>query len=294
MVSMRTLQNLVDSVAAAGVPRSTFLSAARIEPACLEAADARLSRHKLFELMELALDVSGDPAFGLHSIERLTDDALNPLAALVTHAATLGDALTAIEKFRCLLGDEPSFRCYQQGAEVIVRCAELRTESLRVLRFNAEIVLAGLFRLIQRFRGEARVTCVAFAYSAPEWQREYARVFGGRERFNQPFTELRFDRELLAAAAPYADPELHETLRAFVERRVTRLTDGQSYADRIRELLLWQAPPRDVTMASMARKLGVSVRSLRRYLAAEGRPYPQLVNEALATLAKNHLRDEHS
>ena len=45
-------------------------------------------------------------------------------------------------------------------------------------------------------------------------------------------------------------------------------------------------------MASVARKLGVSVRSLRRHLTAEGAAYPALVSEALASIAKACLRDE--
>jgi AraC-like DNA-binding protein len=45
-------------------------------------------------------------------------------------------------------------------------------------------------------------------------------------------------------------------------------------------------------MPMVASALGVSERSLRRHLTEEGKPYPRLVNEALAVLAKSHLLDE--
>ena len=80
MVSTRTLQILVASVVDAGVPRDTFLRAAKLDPAYANAPDGRVPRSKLFELFELAVELTGDPALGLHSIERLTDDAVNPLA----------------------------------------------------------------------------------------------------------------------------------------------------------------------------------------------------------------------
>jgi hypothetical protein len=74
MISMRVVKTLVDAVAEAGVPRSRFLRTAKLDPACMEAEalDARVPRSKLYDLVELALEQTGDPAHGLHSIERLT------------------------------------------------------------------------------------------------------------------------------------------------------------------------------------------------------------------------------
>jgi AraC-like DNA-binding protein len=149
-----------------------------------------------------------------------------------------------------------------------------------------------VYRLIRRFRSDARVARVTFAYGPPAYQHEYTRIFQGLARFGQPFTGLCFDREVMNAAAPYADRELHDALRLFAKRRVVSLTEDVPYSARVRDALVWQPPPRDLGMASVARKLGVSVRSLRRHLTAEGRAYPALVSEALASLAKMYLRDE--
>jgi AraC-like DNA-binding protein len=45
-------------------------------------------------------------------------------------------------------------------------------------------------------------------------------------------------------------------------------------------------------MATSARRLGVSERSLRRHLAREGQRYPKLVTRALASIAMACLLDE--
>lgn len=291
-VSVRTLQILIDSVVEAGVSRASFLSAGKIDRSSLESLDSRLPQRKLFELFGLALELTGDPAFGLHSIERVQDDALNPLAAMVAHAPTLRDALRSIQEFRSLRGDDASFGVYEDGGKLTLRCSRLADEPIFVRRFVAEIVLGGLFRLIERFRGVSQIECVAFDYAAPDYRHEYARVFKGRARFEQPFTELRCAAELMTAASPHADPELHETLRIFSRRRLAHLSEGLPYSERVRDLLTWQRPPRDMTMANVARRLGLSVRSLRRHLTAEGKAYPELVNEALASIAKTCLCDE--
>jgi AraC-like DNA-binding protein len=292
MMSMRVARVLIDVVAEAGVPRSTFMRAAKLDPACLSAVDARLPRSKLFELFELALELTGDPAFGLHSQERLTSSALSPIAALVNHSATLREAMDSIREFRSLLGDMPSSQVHEEGGSVTIRCASLADESLAVRRYTAEVALVGLFHLIRRVHAKARIDCVAFEYGAPDYHHEYTRIFEGLARFEQPFTGIRFGRELMAAAAPHPDAELHEALRVFAARRAMHLNGRSPYAVRVRDVLVWQRPPRDMTMASVARKLGMSVRSLRRCLTAEGKAYRDVMNEALASIAKACLRDE--
>lgn len=49
--------------------------------------------------------------------------------------------------------------------------------------------------------------------------------------------------------------------------------------------------PHRTDMQSVARALDISVRSLRRRLEAEGKSYNDILNEALATVAKHLLND---
>jgi AraC-like DNA-binding protein len=286
------VRTLIESVAATGVPHSRIVRAARLEPDCLQTRDARLPRSKLYELVELALDLTSDPAFGLHSVERLTPDALNPIAAIVVHAATLQEAMRSIQEFRRMLGQEASFRVQADGAKVFIEFDSLVEETLRVRRFMTEVAVLGLFRIIQRFRTDAQIDYAAFEYAAPDYAQEYARIFEDRVRFEQPFTGLCYDSQLTNATAPHRDAEPHQAVRVFATRRVRLLTDKLSYAARVRDLLVWHRPQRDMTMQDVARELGTSVRSLRRRLIAEGKTYAGLVSEAQTSIAKACLLDE--
>jgi AraC-like DNA-binding protein len=149
-----------------------------------------------------------------------------------------------------------------------------------------------MFRTIRRFRNNAQIDYVGFEYAAPTYHREYARIFEGRVRFEQPFTGLCFDKELMAAASPHPDAELHHALRAFTRSRVLHLDERMAYSARVHQFLVWQRPPRLTTMQSVSRALGVSVRSLRRHLTAEGKRFSDLVSEAQAEIARSCLLDE--
>ena len=60
---------------------------------------------------------------------------------------------------------------------------------------------------------------------------------------------------------------------------------------RARDFLVREGWPHKTDMQSVARALDLSVRSLRRRLDEEGRSYGEVLNEALAIVAKDLLRD---
>jgi AraC-like DNA-binding protein len=292
MVSMQVVRTLATVVADAGGSQASFLRAANLEPTDLQALSLNFPRAKLHDLCALALDLTEDPALGLHSIERLATEALNPIASLVAHSATLLDALNGIQQFRQLYGDEPSFRIRKELGKVIVEHDLVADERPHVQRYMAEVTLAGLFCAIRRFEATEPICYVAFQYKPPQYVAEYQRIFGGRARFEQAFTGLGFESGLLAAPAPYPDAELHHTLWALARRRIADRTNGASCAARLHDHLVWQSPPRDMSMQAAARALGLSIRTLRRQLAAEGKLYSDVVTQARAAIAKSCLRNQ--
>lgn len=157
-------------------------------------------------------------------------------------------------------------------------------------RFSAEMSVACFFHIIRSFG--VRPEQVSLEYAAPPYHHEYTRIFGQEVRFEQPLTGLVFDGGLLDAASPHKDEDMHEAVRKLAERRMSRLERCAPYALRVREFLVQQGRPRRVAMKVVACALGLSMRSLRRRLAAEGKSYNTVEKDALAIVARRLLRDE--
>jgi AraC-like DNA-binding protein len=291
-VSMRVVLGLVEAVEEAGVSRSRFLRAAELRSEQLDAPDARMPRSDVYRLCECAIGVTGDTGLGLHWGERLTANTFNPLSHLIFHSATLRQAIESLSKFHRLLTDQPSFDVSESEGRVIVRWKSLPGVQLCVQRFTAEMLMTGFFRLLRSFCSTARPERVNFDYSAPPYSTEYTRVFGGVERFEQQFTGLIFDSRLMNVTSPYNDEDVHSALRSIAEQRILRLTQRTPYAVRVRDALVKQGPPCDSDMEGVARTLGLSVRSLRRRLADEGKTYNAVANDALAIIARDLLRQK--
>jgi AraC-like DNA-binding protein len=293
-VSIRVVQGLVDAVVAAGVERNTFLAAIGISRTMLENEDARLARGAALQMCELALELTRDPALGLHWGESSSESTFAPLSPLIAHSVNLGAGLQTLSEYHLLIADEATYELSQAGDCMTLRLGgALLGSSVRLCRFVVEMEAVGLYRLLRMFGAEVRPREVSFAYPAPSYRTEYARIFRGIERFGEQNNSITFSRSLLNAAPPHRDAEVHRALQAIAARRVLRLTKRMPCALLLREQLVKLGPCIRYDMNQAAQALGLSVRSLRRRLSAEGESFHSVANEAAGILAKRLLTVKH-
>jgi AraC-like DNA-binding protein len=289
--SILAVRALLEVLEDCDIGRKEFFRAAGFDPTRLAQQDGRIELEELDGLLEIALNLSGKDSLGLRMGE-LTSATTFPLAAhLVAHATTLRDGIDALLRFHALLTDRRLWELREEGRTATLVC-NVAAGSLRCRRFRCELTMVGFHRMLTHFERIARPQRVAFDYSAPDYRGEYRRVFGGVERFNQPFNGIVFDRRLLSVVQLHQDPEFHAALRVQAEKRVSRLTQSITYAERVREYVLVSAPADRRNMGVIAHNLGMSARSLRRRLQEEGVSYVEVTEGALAMLAKRLILDE--
>lgn len=292
-ISIRVAQGLVDAVAASGIDRKTFLAKAQFDTSVLDDEDGRLPRSHMFRLCELALDLTGDEAFGLHWGEQCTDSTFTPLSHLIAHSANLREGFQTLFEFQRLMTDEVRYELVEEGEHVTLRLHSASDGAPRICKFVTEMEAVGIYRLMRSFGADVRPEYVNFAYRAPDYRSEYARIFHGIERFEQPFSGLTFSRTLMSSVPPHKDDDVRSALQAIASRRVLRLTKRTPYALRVRDQLVKLGPCVRSDMSQVAHELGMSVRSLRRRLEAEGETFNAVANEAAAIIAKQLLEDKH-
>ena len=292
-VSVLLIRGLVEQLEQVGITREKFLESAEFDVRRLEQSDGRASSQEYQALQELALDLSGDAALGLHMGEFASATTYSLAAHLVGHAITLRDGIETLIKFHGLLMDRRMWQLLEAGATATL-VYQVPESSARCKRFNAEMTMTGFLRMVRHFVRDARPESVTFEHPAPAYASEYRRIFEGAERFDHPFTGLVFDRELLGASQLHSDADFHGALKEQAEKRLSRMTHRLSFTERVRDYLLERATPDRRDMDAAARALGISSRSLRRRLAEEGSSYSAIVEEALAIMAKRLLSDEES
>jgi AraC-like DNA-binding protein len=282
---------IVEAVERVGVTREALFAGTEIDPRRLGQVHDRFDINEFAKIQTRALDLTGDEALGLHLAEHVQEASFDLVAHLIAHSPTLRDALDQALQFQRLAIDDAQLIMREKGSSVTLEYQFARSTP-RSDRMHAEFVIAGLMRILRTLpepRGVARAAL--FEHARPAHHQEYARIFGGVERFGQATTSITFDRSLLDRSQLNQHPELYLVLRAAAERALERMTEGRGAADQLRRYLLARAPSRIPDPSTAARDLGMSERSLRRRLAAESTSYRDLVRAILETHADHMLRD---
>ncbi|HVU06084.1 MAG TPA: AraC family transcriptional regulator [Polyangiaceae bacterium] len=290
-VSVLLVRALVDCVESAGVSRQKLFDEGDFDGARLDDADGRLSGVEYDRLIDVAVELSGDPALGLHMGELASTTQHSVVGHLVGHAPTMRHAIESLLRYHPLLAEKTSLEFLEEGDSAIMRHVPGSGPS-RCERFRAEMAMVGFYRMVWFFSQGEGAKRVLFAHPRPDYGAEYDRIFAGGVTFGADETAVRFGRDVLSRPQLHADSEFFEILRAQAERRIGRLMRTESHADRVRAVLVERASGAQ-DMDTVARALGMSVRSLRRRLREEGIAFGSLVDEARTLLAKQYLSEDH-
>jgi AraC-like DNA-binding protein len=277
---------VISVVERAGASRQPYLVLTGIDPALVERDDARIDLTTYVRALEAAIEVTGDPALGLQLGQRASASMYHVVAHLAETAKTLGEAIDMILRYSGILavGFEP---CLIEQEDLVAWRLPYLVGERGAVRLTAEFALSGFMRLLRQYLGDlVRPTQVCFAYRAPAHAHEYQHVFGGRECFEQEFTEIKFPRAWLERGQLYANGDLHRLLQAHADVALSRVANGVSMVQRVEQLLASNQPRELPTMQAVARSLDISARTLARKLQAEGVAYTQLIEKRRASAAK--------
>jgi AraC-like DNA-binding protein len=287
LATVHLLRALVRAVLAYGVSAERFFSHAGVSEAILEDDSFRAPLELERRLHEAAVELTGDPAFGLHWPERTDLRTWGPVSLVVAFVPTFRDLIAALVRYTQVFSGGMEFTCHERPTELALRFAISPAKAAICNRVYSELFVAGLTRVLKgEFPNALRG--VSFAYPAPGHAAEYDVVFGGKHRFDAPHTEFVVDRAVLERPRINSSDVILKAAQHVAEEHLELQTGRASVGQRIRDHLTG-AKLESADMANAARALGLSVRSLRRRLTEEGLAWPSLLNEARASQAKRLL-----
>jgi AraC-like DNA-binding protein len=132
---------------------------------------------------------------------------------------------------------------------------------------------------------ELRVT-----FETPSDPAAYAGVLGAPIRYRQPRNQLLFDARWLDHRPSLGNALTYEAVLEVCDRFVDELQQRAGIVGSVRHLLLTNLM-QNLSLDEVARKLAMSVRTLRRRLADHGASYRQITDELRRDVAINYLRD---
>jgi AraC-like DNA-binding protein len=254
--------------------------------------DTRIRHRAVMELLEAAIRRTGDPLLGLRAGELIEAADFETLGYACQSCADLREAIGCAGRYMYLMHGAQQTRLVESGDQAVW---ELRiTDNVPQLPAANDFALASACWLTRRYTS-ARTNVlreVHFLHAEPTDLVAYERVFeGAKIRMGMPHNALVFDRAFLSEPMVLAHPGLKSAFELQAEQLLDRLLRSQSVSGRVRKLIVQYVATGDVKMSVLARRMAMSVATLRRRLADEGTSHSGLLDEVRNELAHLYLAD---
>jgi len=287
LVRAAALTNFLEVAESLGFNPTEALRHAGLNKNLLKDPEQRIATDAVVALLEEAAAGSGCATFGLRMAESRQLSSFGAVSLLISHQATLRDALVTTMDYRHLLNESLAMQLEDAGKLVILRQEVLTT---RPSRQAAELALGVLFRMCGALMGaQWRPHSVNFIHSAPSDLRPHRRVFACRLEFDSEFNGFVFAASDLAAPNPHADPAMARYARQFLDSLPQ--SHRHPIVLEVRRAIYLMLPTGRATSDSVAQGLGMSVRSMQRQLDEAGASFTSLLNAVRCELAPRYMEN---
>lgn len=289
--SSLVLRALVSSFEELQFSSSDLLAELELEP-LLKEDHAWIPDAQIYEVVRRALEVSQNPALGLHIGERGNFSAFGAAGMLISVLPTFRDATAALIHHHVMARYQQDIFAREEGDDLLILLEPFDADG-SIRRCISELVMALLAQLLKRYAGQGGMPrLVQFDFSAPGYADEYRRIFGCDVQFDSPRVGMLVTGELANRPQLLSDPDLAAELRRRVESSQLGSRRADPLVERVRSHVRASLRSSAKTMDAVALGLGMSARSLHRHLARHGVDYRSILDETRLAAAAALLREQ--
>lgn len=256
-------------------------------------SDLHLPIERYFELWERILRDLDAPAFPavVASMSRLEDSELYGFLAI--SCESLGEAFARTARYRVLYNQGARWELQQEQEATRLIWYTWPGDRARVgPRAAVEFAMADMCaaaRQLSRTPISPREVHIAHAPISDRDTAALRDFFGVTPRFGAPLDELVWPPGVLATPIASFNSRLRDYFEEQCRELATRFSPDAPVAGRVRKELMAAMDGGDPSMEVVAKKLGMSGRSLQRRLSEEGCRYNDLLDEIRLEFAKRYL-----
>jgi AraC-like DNA-binding protein len=252
--------------------------------------DTRLRHAAAMELLGRALNRTADPALGLRAAENLEPGDLDVLEHVMRTCPNLREAIACSVRYTHLMHEATDI-VLEEGADFATVYWRI-TDAVPQAPAANDFVVASAVSLWRRHTGVQRLPVeIHFEHEDPTSAADYARIFDCPVKLGMPQNAIVMRRSSLDLPLPRADRGLHAAFDLHARTLLERLRKDDGVSVRAREIMLAQLSNGDTSMETIARKLAMSIATLRRRLEEEGTSHREILDNARYQLAVRYLRD---
>lgn len=290
-VSTLLLRPVVTALIAAGADLEAFYGATDLTPEIVADADARVTPSQRCVAWAELLRLTGNPRVALAIADATPPGSFGVVEYVCRSAPTLGEALKRWVRYLNLLDDSVEVGLVVEGDRAFLR---VLSESEAPAPAAHELCFALVV-------AQARTLCkdpfkalgVELTHRAPSDEKAYRAWFDAPVRFGALRTELVLSKASFDGALVTADAGLSAVLGRYADTEAAqRPRDAPPLTEQVKRILGDLLQKDDAQIDVVAKRLGLTPRSLQRRLKDEGASLQALREEVRKELAARYLDDD--
>jgi AraC-like DNA-binding protein len=278
---------------AAGIELDPLLRQAGLTCRQVEDDRLRISAQSQIKFLNIAANALRDEFLGVHLARDFDLREIGLLYYVLASSETLGDALRRAERYSTIANEGVSLK-YLEGKDIAI-VFDYVGIARHSDRHQIEGWATALIRACRQLTNRRVLpTRVKFIHRRNEDCSQLTTLLGRQAVFGADADEVAFSTTAKDMPVVGADRHLNELLTTYCEEALSqRRTGREALRSRVENALVPLLPHGTARADQIARKLGMSQRTLARRLASEGLSFAGVLDDLRSDLAKRYLSDAH-
>lgn len=239
------------------------------------------------QFLRNAVELTGDENLGLRAARATRLGTFDVLEYVSASAPTWRAAIETGFRYVRVMNEAASFHIEVVGDKANIVLDSTVPLSRPGIDFQSAAYHLAASRWIDQLPPELEAW---FTYEAPKDTSEHRATFSGAKlRFSAPWNGFVCHASRLETKLASADPSLHRVLREHAERMLTELVPGDGLIEQVRAQVLSTLKDGPLSAEQVAKRLGVSRRTLTRRLASEGTSFSDVLDGVRKKAAVHYL-----
>ena len=254
---------------------------------------ARMPCNDQIKFLNLVADELPDPFLGIHLAEGIDLREMGLLYYVIASSETLGDALRRLARYSGINNEAIRITCREQK-DVTVRF-EYAGVARSSDRQQIEFFVVTLLRICRQLTGRfLSPTSVKLVHRRTKLPAGITKVFDCNVAFGSNVDEVVYPGLAKSIPTVNADPYLNSLLVRYCEEALSnRRVRSGAWRLKVENAVVPLLPHGQAKMEEIAKRHGVSRRTLTRLLASEGCTFGEILDALRLDLAKSYLQEQN-
>ena len=275
-----------------GIDVKSLLRQAGLTQQQIDDNTSRLNVKSQVKFLDLAAVALKDELLGFHLAQSFDLRLMGLLYYVLASSDMLLEALRQATRYSAIVNEGIALR-YREADDVSIRLEYVgvpRHSDRHQIEFTMVTLVRTFRHLVNRHLSLIRVR---LRHRRSGDTSELKNFFGCEVAFGADVDEVAFAKSIKELPVVNADPYLNELLIKYCEQALAaRKINKNSFEALVENAIAQLLPHGKARAGEIARKLGVSRRTLSRRLASEGLTFAGVLQKLKSDLAKRHLSDE--